>query len=410
MRGFFDQWVFRSGHPEVSVEAAYDPKRKALKLTLTQKQQSDEKNPPYRFNVDIGICGELPGALPANFGAGPLPGERRISVNVERTVETFFVPIETEPKLVRFDPGAFLLGDVRYKLGAEFAAATLGSDPDIVARIRAARELAKDGSPAAQAALRTAFEREPFWGVLAETAVAAGATRAPWALALLCAHVGHEHPKVRRAVASALGNFRDKEAADALLPRAKEDASYFVQAASLYALGKTRDPRAFEILSAAVATNSWNGVIESGAAHGLGELADARAMPVLKDATQPGKEEALRRSALGALSRVGLLVEECRTGAVDAIGSRLADPMFLVSLAAIAAAERLGDRRLLDPLDRLNHAFDGRIRRDAMEAAIRIREGQRVPAQVAGLRSDVDMLRDEHRKLQAKIEELSALS
>jgi aminopeptidase N len=410
MRGFFDQWVFRGGHPEITVEASYDEKNKNLKVTLEQKQHTDEHHPPHRFAVEIGICDQVPAGITADFGAGKLPGERRVKIKVERALETFFIPLEAEPKLVRFDPGAFVLGDVTYKLGNDFAVATLGGDPDVVARIRAARELAIDGSPAGAAALRKMFQTEPFWGVLAEAAAAIGATRAPWALRILHEHMGHEHPKVRRAVAAALGDFRESDAADALLPYAQKDASYFVQAAALHALGKTRDPRAFDVLGGAIKIKSWNGVIESGAALGFGELADARALELLVEATQLGNEEALRRAALGGLSRLAELLEETRTAVVDAIAARLNDPQFLVQLAAIAAAERLGDRRFLAPLDRLQNAFDGRVRRDAMEAAIRVREGQRVPAQVSGLRSDVDTLREDHRKLQAKIDELTARS
>ena len=408
MRGFFDQWVFRGGHPEVTVEAAFDSKHKLLKVTIAQKQPTDERNPLHTFTVEIGVCDRLPEVPAHDFGSAELPGERRIAVTVERAVETFFVPLDFEPQLVRFDPGAFLLGAITYKLGSDYAAATLGHDPDVVARIRAARELAKDGSSAAQAALRTAFQRERFWGVLAECAAAVGATRAPWALDLLTANAGHAHPKVRRSIVCALGNFRDARAVDALLVPAKSDASYFVQAAALQALGKTRDARAFAVLSAGLRASSWNGVIESGAAHGLAELADARALPLLIDATQPGKEEALRRAALASLARLGQLVEECRTSVVDTINASLSDMNFLVAVSAIGAAERLGDRRSLGALERLNAAFDGRIRRDAQEAAMRIREGQKVPAQVAGLRTDVDALRDDHRKLEARIAELGA--
>jgi hypothetical protein len=50
--------------------------------------------------------------------------------------------------------------------------------------------------------------------------------------------------------------------------------------------------------------------------------------------------------------------------------------------------------RLLPTLDRLRESgTDGRMRRDAAEAAIRIREAQSKPAQLAGLRDDLDKLR-----------------
>ena len=409
MRGFFDQWVFRGGHPELEIGASYDEKRKGLTISIAQKQPISAKEPAHVFDVEIGVCIEAPSELRKDFGSGPLPGERRMRLHVERADESVFVPLDGAPKLIRFDPGAFILSDVTTKYGVDFAAASLAGDPNVVARIHAARELAKDGSRPAQTALRSAFDREPFWGVLEETAQALGGTRAPWALEILRAAMQHAHPKVRRAVAVALGNFRDKAAADALFPHALKDESYFVQSASLHALGKTRDSRAFEILRRSLDLHTWNGVVESGAARGMGELADARALDPLLAASALGKEEALRRASIDGLARLGALVEETRASVVDAIVQLFDDRMFLVQLTAIGAAERLGDRRALPSLERLTQsAFDGRVRRDAAEAAIRIREGQKVPAQVNGLRTDVDALRDEHRKLQAKIEELSA--
>lgn len=408
MRGFFDQWVFRGGHPEIEVSVSWDADRKAATVTIDQKQKIDEENPAYRFDVNMAFCTTPPATISENFGAGPVQGERRIRVSVEREHETLTVPLDTEPKLVRFDPGAFLLGSVTYKFGTEFAAGVLSSDPDPVARIRAARELAKDGSQRAREALAAAFEREPFWGVLGETAHALGATRAPWAKDILVGALAHAHPKVRRAVADSLGNFRDEAVASALLPLAKNDESYFVRAAALTSLGKTRDDRAFDVLQGAVQERTWNAVVAAGAARGLAELAQERVIDPLIDATKLGRDEGLRRAAVPALARAGELVFDARPRIVDALAQLLDDPMFLVQLAAIDAAESLGDERLLGALDRLGTSgFDGRVRRDATEAAQRIRESQKVPAQVTALRTDLDALREDQRKLQDKIEALS---
>lgn len=407
MRGFFDQWIFRGGHPEVEVSVAWDAERKAATVTIDQKQTVDEEQAAYHFEVDLGFCADVPSVPAANAGPGPLAGERRIRVVVERAHETVTVPLDFEPKLVRFDPGAWLLGSITYKLGATLAAATLHGDPDPVARIRAARELAKDGWQTAQEALRTAFECDPFWGVLDEAASAVGATRAPWAREILVSALAHKHPKVRRAVAAALGNFRDAGVASALLAVSRDDESYFVRAAALESLGKTRDPRAFDVLITAVRGRSWNGTVEAGAARGLAELGDARAADALIDTIRLGVDEGLRRAAAGALARMGALVFPERSRIVDAIVQLLDDPMFLVQLAAIAAAESLEDARALPALDRLaSSGFDGRIRRDAAEAAIRVREAQKVPSQVSALRSDLDTLREEQRTLQEKVEAL----
>ena len=410
MRGFFDQWFYRGGHPEVEVSVAWDAKRNAATVTIDQKQLVDESNPAYRFDVDLGFCAAVPEAPAANAGPRPLASERRIRVSIERAHETITVPLDFEPRLVRFDPGAWLLGSIVYKFGTTLAAATLCGDPDPVARIRAARELAKDGSQAARDALRAAFDRDPFWGVLDETATALGATRAPWARAILIDALRHEHPKVRRPVAAALGSFRDENVATVLLACAREDESYFVCAAALASLGKTRDPRALVALEEAVKLRTWNGTVEAGAVRGLAELADYRAADAIIGAVRLGRDEGLRRAAAGALARAGELIYSERSRIVDAIVQLLDDPMFLVQLAAIAAAEQLEDPRALAALDRLAiSGFDGRVRRDAAEAAIRIREAQKVPSQVSALRSDLDTLREEQRTLQEKIDKIEAL-
>lgn len=408
VRGFFDQWVFRGGHPQLHVSLKFDETRKTLTAVIEQKQSVDANNPPYIFDVDFGI---VEGALERpsrDFGSAAMPGERRLRVHVERQRETITIPLSAKPAMVRFDPGAFILADVTYEFGTGFAAATLAGDPNAAARIYAARELAKDGSTRARCALDEAFERDPFWGVLEQAASVLGKTHAPWAERLLIKRLKHEHPKVRRGVAAALGNFKGGAVADALLGPAQDDASYFVQAAALHALGRTRDPRAFDVLERAVKTHSWNATIESGAARGLGELADSRAVPILVEATLPGKDESLRRAALAALGRAAELLEQDRGRIVEAITDRLDDPMFLVQRSAILAAEHAADARFLQSLDRLSRSgFDGRIRRDAAEAAARIRESQKVPSQVATLRTDLDALREEQRKIQEQIEAIS---
>ncbi len=390
MRGFFDRWVFGGGHPQLCVGAAYDEQRRALTVTIDQTQPVDAQNPAFAFGVDLEVDG------------------RSVRVRVEREHETVTIPLDGEPKLVRFDPGAFTLADVKYALGVRFASAALAGDPSVVARIRAGRELVKDGSAQARSAVEAALMGDAFWGVAAELAAALGETQAAWARDLLLAALAHPHPKVRRAVAEALGGFREPAVAEALIAPATGDASYFVQRAALQALGKTRGEKAFKILRDAARTTSWTGVIESGAALGLGELGDPRATPLLLDLTKPGGDAAARGAALLALARQAELLESERAAAVEAIAAAIGDESFFIARSGVLAAEHLADKHFLEPLDRLAQmGFDGRLRRDAMEAAVRIREAQKTPAAVTGLRTDLDALREEHRKIQAKLDAIS---
>ena len=163
LRGFFDQWVYREGYPVLNVGVSWDAQRRVATLTIDQEQAIDDEHPPYNFDVEIGFAPDAS----ARGGAGarePLAGERRVRAHVERRHETVAVHLDFEPKLVRFDPGSSLLAEVRYRIGADFAAAALRADPDVIARIRAARELARDGGRVAREAIEQAFARRTVLG------------------------------------------------------------------------------------------------------------------------------------------------------------------------------------------------------------------------------------------------------
>jgi len=406
LRAFFAQWIERGGHPEISVDFRWDAERKTGLVTLDQRQTVDAVHPAYVFDLDLGFVAEPPGSIASDAGDGPLPGEKRVRVHVEHAHEHFAIPLECEPKLVRIDPGAYLLCAMTYAFDADACATILRSEPGIVARIRAARALGKDGARVAREALAEALAADPFWGVAAEVAEVLGELRSPAGRAALLANVHHPHPKVRRAIADALGRYHDAGTADALLALVA-DPSYQVAAAAYEALGKTRDPRAFDALADGIELTTWNQTVEAGAARGLAELADERAFAPLLAARDRARGEGLRRAAIRALARLGSLVESLRTRAVDALEQTFDDGSYLVRVSAYAACEMLADPRLLSSLDRLAVTEnDGRLRRDAAEAALRIREAQKVPREVATLREELDALRVEARTLRERLDGL----
>ena len=407
LRQFFAQWIDRGGHPQLSISSKFDAEKKLLVLEIAQKQTIDEQTPAYEFDVTIGVVPSKPAGFVPNFGDGPLPAETRSRIHVSRALESFAIPCESEPALVRFDPGAYILAEVTYTFSADMLATILTADPDPSARIRAAEALGKDGSRVARETLAAALRDEPFWGVAAEVATVLGSMHAPAARAALIANIRHSHPKVRRAIAAALGNYRGADVADALLAM-RDDGSYFVAASAHEALGKTRDPRAFEALVAGCAVPSWLSTVSAGALRGLAELAETRAVEPLIDATRGTHAEPHRRAAIKALARAGALVESERTRIVDALAPLFDDPAYFIRFSTIAAAEALGDARLLGALDRAAQTeIDGRLKRDAAEAAIRVREAQTVPAEVSRMRTELDALRDEVQTMRARIDELS---
>ena len=90
----------------------------------------------------------------------------------------------------------------------------------------------------------------------------------------------------------AIGRFRTPEAVRALTPKALRDESYLVEAEAARALGKTRQPSAFETLIDVSSRPSWADVIAGAAIDGLAALRDERALPHIFAKTRYGNPSA----------------------------------------------------------------------------------------------------------------------
>ena len=96
LRGFFAQWLTRSGVPQLSGSWRHDSAGKQVVVTLRQTQAGD----PYRFPLDVGV----------SAASGAAPAIRRVQVTGRQS--TFSIPADAEPASVVLDPGVWLLADL----------------------------------------------------------------------------------------------------------------------------------------------------------------------------------------------------------------------------------------------------------------------------------------------------------
>ena len=211
-----------------------------------------------------------------------------------------------------------------------------------------------------------------------------------------------EHPKVRRAVADALGRFRTTAAVDILKKLALSDESYLVEAAAARSLGKTKQSSAFDTLVDVIDRPAWADVISAGAIDGLAALRDDRAMPHVVARTRYGHPARARRAAILALPKLAS-DRKCRETLEDLLED--ADPMLRLDVAR--ALGEMGDGKARPALRaRLEVELDPRVRRRLREVLRDLsQDGKR--GQEA-LRDDVDKLQTEHAELRGRIAELEA--
>jgi aminopeptidase N len=398
---FFDQWVYKEGHPEIEVSSSFDDKKKLLSVTVKQTHKTgDTIASAFRFPVTIALM-DAEGH------------ETRHRVEVKEREQGFTFVLDKAPKAVRFDPEFDILKTMRHKRGREALETELHHAPEAIGRAAAARELGTEGSPQATAALRNALLFDRFWGVQADAATALGAIRTQAALDALLEGLKQQHPKSRRAAARALGNFRgDVRAASALAEIVKAgDESYFVEAEAVLSLGKTRDERAFAHLRDALGRDSYLEVIRTHALAGMAELRDERAIDVAREFSAYGRPPRARVAAVGTLARFAALKESRRVEILDFMFPLVDDHEFMVRMRIPSAFSEVGDQRALPALRRLaDRDLDGRIQRHANDAIASISEGRGRVEEGQRLREDIDRLRDDNKKLQERLEKVEALA
>jgi aminopeptidase N len=390
----FDQYVYRGGHPALKLGFEWDDKAKRAKVSLQQTQDEKEL---FRLpvTVDFTVDGKL----------------HVFDVEVSEKAHNFFFSLPGKPDMVRFDPGHNFLKSVEFKRGKEMLLYQLKHDDDVVGRVDAAKELAKLGTQEVVDALKDAVLKDKFWAVQAESARALGSMRSAIALDALLACTKVRHPKARRGVMAALGQFREEPAADALIAvLRKGDASYYVEGAAAHALGQTRSPKAFDVLAkVAMKKESMNDVIRSSALLGMTDLKDERALPIAIEWTRRGRSNPVRGVATSALGKLGLLSDRAKEQAYDRLVELLPDEWLRVRLNAVAALADLREMKAVGELGRtVDRDLDGRVIRSAREAMARLREGADKGEEIRKLREEFDGLSEESRAMKDRLDKIEA--
>jgi aminopeptidase N len=352
----------------------------------------------------------------------------RVMVGEDGQVEqSFYVPLEREPVMVRFDPDGWLLKTLKFERSSEMLRYQLAHDPDVLGRIEAAEALGEQDEDASIQALANALLNDAFWGVrvAAADALATIGNKAAQDVLLQALQEldATQFSRVRAAIASALGRYSQpaqaelaQRSAAALAALVEQgDVSYSVESAAAQALGKTRTEGAVEQLVKGIDRPSWNNNVQRSIFRGLGETGEDRVVeiiaPYLNDATH---HQTLRLAAAFGLWSVGrnrhLYSEEARQRAVTALLEAVEhDSWTSVRNISAAALMQFGEKRAIGTLESAaSHELDSHAQRSMRAAAHVLRSGDKTDEQLKQLRKDLDQVREENRKLKEQLGALEA--
>ncbi|MDP9002844.1 MAG: HEAT repeat domain-containing protein, partial [Myxococcota bacterium] len=386
---FFEQWLYKPGHPEMDVEIAWD---KGVLSVRTKQTQATSDGVP--------ACFEVPLDLDLGDGEGRVV---RRTVRVTDKQQSFALPIPARPVFVVVDPAMRIVGEVRPSIPGDMLREQLAKAPTARGRWLAAQALARIDDPPTIEALGSLLSNEhAFWGTRAECALSLGKIRAQESFEALEKALGTAHPKVRRAVVDALGNFRTIQAMEAIRPHALRDASYLVEGEAARAIGRTRQVAGFDLLVDLLERPSWFDVVSVGAIDGLAALRDDRAVPHLSAVVRYGHPTRVRRAAALALPKLA-----SDRKARETLEQLLDDPDPLLRIDVVRALGELGDVKARPALrNRLDTDTDARVRRRIREAIRDLAEPRRA---IEPLREELEKLQGEHGELRARLSKIEAL-
>jgi len=381
---FFDQAFLKPGYPEFQVEYAWDDAARTATMRVKQVQDISDGTPIFKLPCDI------------VFYVGGTRKKFRIMLGSAE--QSLVFSLDTRPTVVEFDPERWLLKKLKFEKSFDLLENQLAQSQDAWSRAEAATALGKTASDAVIPSLISAAKKEQFWDVRACALRALGEIGSDAALAALLEVGTPGDRRVRRALAKALGSFKDERARKVLVGFLEGDESPYVRCEAALSLGKSWPEGAFPHLKMAMGVHSPNETLAEACMEAMGKLKDEEAVQIVDSNLAYGKPTRVRVGALKAIKARGWITDE----ELPLLkGMLLRDKEYRVRLYLVAALLReLADVRFVDALAEVSKKErNANVRREALEVFYELSKQAEQTAAIIQLRAEVEELKEENRKL-----------
>jgi len=350
MDWFFDEWVYKMGHPVFRVTQDYDAANKQLILKVRQEQKPD----PDSQYPQAGFF-----QTPVDIQIGTAANTRVERVQIEpKEEQTFKFTVDSEPLLVGFDYGGTLIKELTFVKTTGQLLYQLGNDKDVLGRIWALSQLTPRVNDektltadrdAIRKALATAT-RDRFWGARFEAVAALNGSREE--KDVLIAATKDAEARVRTRAVQSLAATKDPGLADTYA-QLLNDQSYSVVRASAVALGQTKGPAAYDALVKLIDQPSWRDAVRAAALNGLAALGDKRAMELgFKYAAVPNRT-GVRSASLALIGNTGKDDPRTLATLTSVLNEAFEQRNVQLLFAAADGLVLLGDERGVSAFDEL---------------------------------------------------------
>lgn len=282
MDWFFNQWIYKMGHPVFEVSKKYENGKLTVSIIQTQSPDKSNEYPQADFfqgKIDIEIDGKI----------------ETVSLKPQ-TENDFTFNLPNPPKFVNFDYESAWLKEVKFEKSSSEFLAQLQYSKDVLARSDALFELVKRSKSVQISAeeksnlksvLRSIITSTSYWRfrnrVMAQLQSLIGNNSLDEAtIELLLTVIKNDRSWTRSAAIGFLGTTNDPKFADLYLSYLNDPSDRVIAAAAV-ALGKTMSPKAFDALTKLVKKPSMKSQSLLSALAGLKALGDPRGFDLARE-------------------------------------------------------------------------------------------------------------------------------
>jgi aminopeptidase N len=358
MDWFFDEWLYKMGHPVFRVTKNYDANAKTLTLNVRQEQKPDETS-QY---PQVGFF-----QMPVEVEIGTAESTRIERVQLEpKEEQSFTFPVASQPLLVNFDYQGTLIKELKFEKPTDELSYQLTRDADVLGRIWALNQLSARMKDKATTeadkghiakTLAGVLTGDKFWAARMEAANALSGVEGSEVRNGLIAATGDPHARVRARALAALAAFKDPALAP-VFTRHLEDQSYASIRAAALGLGATKSPAAYDALTKLLQTPSWRDAIRAAGLGGLASLEDPRALETGFRYAAKENRASVRAAAITLIGATGKTDQRSFPLISDALRKGVETSNFQLLAAAGNALVTLADPRGVDVFEEVRKTSD----------------------------------------------------
>jgi aminopeptidase N len=341
---FFDQWIFKPGHPVLDYDWKYDDASKSVILHVKQTQDTADGTPIYHLPLTVMLIWQEGTSTEKSTQSSQT---RREALSLDQAEATWHLQAAVKPDSLLLDPDHDLLKAMQNHWADSELSAILHYAPTSVDRLEAARKLAQ-GMPdenkirllmeavRAESDDRTAAS---LLGIL--NGLDLDAAHREILRPLLREQARQKEPVRRAAALEALGKLKATSEDTALLRAAalSDTEPYGIVEAALSALGRLDTAANLDVFQHQIMAHSLRDRLASQVVDVLSRTTLDAAAPILLAATKPPHRSYVRRGAVEALETVGRDNAAVHAGLLDLLNTPQEPDL------EIAAAHALSSRK-----------------------------------------------------------------